>query len=281
MNEDVACRVDDLTKAAEEQVWQKLLLAILNGQTRYAHINALRQDRVSAEVLNVAKIVSEDSVRRAFLKGPEAAWGVWLRQHERAVWEPLLTEAYVLDIDNTIKPLYGHQEGAELGHNPQKPGRPSHNYHTYFIGSLRLVLGVEVHGGKQHAGRYSMPGLWALVDGLPAVCRPRLIRGDVSYGNERIPSVSGSGRLRECLRRDQEPVGLGRVRDAGLAPLSDHGSVDCVGLQLVEHLYSAGATGSAPGGGHVAAFAAARRGPVGHHRPPQDRAADIDSCSGR
>jgi len=160
------------------------LLAILNGQTRYAHLNALRQDRVSAEVLNVAKIVSEDSVRRALLKGPEAAWLAWLRRHERAVWEPLLTEPYVLDIDNTIKPLYGHQEGAELGHNPQKPGRPSHNYHTYFIGALRLVLSVEVHGGKQHAGRHSMPGLWALWDGLPAGCRPQLIRGDVSYGNE-------------------------------------------------------------------------------------------------
>jgi hypothetical protein len=160
------------------------LLAILNGQTRYAHINALRQDRVSAEVLNMAKIVSEDSVRRALLKGPEATWDAWLRRHERAVWEPLLTEPYVLDIDNTVKPLYGHQEGAELGYNPQKPGRPSHNYHTYFIGSLRLVLSVELHGGKQHAGRHSMPGLWALLDGLPTVCRPRLIRGDVSYGNE-------------------------------------------------------------------------------------------------
>lgn len=161
-----------------------MLLAILNGQTRYAHINALRQDRVSAEVLNVKKIVSEDSVRRALLKGPEAAWDAWLRRHERAVWEPLLTEPYVLDIDNTVKPLYGHQEGAELGYNPQKPGRPSHNYHTYFIGSLRLVLSVEVHRGKEHSGGHSMPGLWALLDGLPAVCRPQWIRGDVSYGSE-------------------------------------------------------------------------------------------------
>jgi hypothetical protein len=125
-----------------------VILAILNGQTRYAHTNALRQDRVSAEVLNVRKIVSEDSVRRALARGEEAAWEQWLLGHERAVWEPLLTESYVLDIDNTVKPLYGHQEGAELGYNPQKPGRPSHNYHTYFVGSLRLVLGVEVHGGK-------------------------------------------------------------------------------------------------------------------------------------
>jgi hypothetical protein len=162
------------------------LLAILNGQTRYAHLNALRQDRVSAEVLQVNKIVSEDSVRRALARGQEDAWDLWLRGHERAVWEPLLTEPYVLDIDNTIKPLYGHQEGAELGHNPQKPGRPSHNYHTYFVGSLRLVLGVEVHGGKQHAGRYGMPALWKLLDGLPPACRPRLLRGDVSYGNEQI-----------------------------------------------------------------------------------------------
>jgi hypothetical protein len=28
----------------------------------------------------------------------------------------------VLDIDATIKPLYGRQEGAEQGYNPAKPG---------------------------------------------------------------------------------------------------------------------------------------------------------------
>jgi len=29
---------------------------------------------------------------------------------------------------------------------------------------VQMVLGVEVHGGKQHAGRHGMPGLWALLD---------------------------------------------------------------------------------------------------------------------
>jgi hypothetical protein len=32
----------------------------------------------------------------------------------------------VLDVVTTIKPLYGHQKGTELGYNPKKPGRPSH-----------------------------------------------------------------------------------------------------------------------------------------------------------
>ncbi len=87
------------------------------------------------------------------------------------MYEPLLREPYVLDIDNSVKPLYGHQEGAELGYNPKKPGRPSHNYHTYFIGSLRLVLGVEVMPGKQHSGKHSLPGLWRLIDACTVIGR--------------------------------------------------------------------------------------------------------------
>ena len=168
----------------ERDVLGTIVLSILNGQTRYAHINALRGDRVGAEMLGVSKVVSEDSVRRALKRGTLEEWDAWLTVQERAVYEPLLSEPYVLDIDNTVKPLYGHQEGAEKGYNPQKPGRPSHNYHTYFIGSLRVVLGVEVMPGKKHSGKHSMPGLWRMLDGLPASCRPRMIRGDVSYGNE-------------------------------------------------------------------------------------------------
>jgi len=53
----------------------------------------------------------------------------------------------VLDVDTTIKPLYGEQEGAELGYNPHKPGRPSHCYHTYMLSNLRLVLSVDVQPG--------------------------------------------------------------------------------------------------------------------------------------
>jgi hypothetical protein len=179
----------------ERDVLGTIILSVLNGQTRYAHINALRGDRVGAEILGVSKVVSEDSVRRALKRGTPEEWNAWLRTQERAVYEPLLVEPYVLDIDNTVKPLYGHQEGAELGYNPQKPGRPSHNYHTYFMGSLRVILGVEVMPGKKSAGKYSLPGLWRMIDGLPPQCRPRLIRGDVSYGNE--------GGMVEAEKRDQ------------------------------------------------------------------------------
>ena len=62
----------------ERDVLGTIVLSILNGQTRYAHINALRGDRVGAEVLGVSKLVSEDSVRRALKRGTPEAWDTWL-----------------------------------------------------------------------------------------------------------------------------------------------------------------------------------------------------------
>ena len=95
------------------------------------------------------KIVSEDAIRRAFKAIDEEAGAAWLRGHLAFCVEPLLAEAWAPDVDTTIKPLYGHQEGAVLGYNPKKPGRPSHCYHTYSMASTRLVLLCRCEPGRR------------------------------------------------------------------------------------------------------------------------------------
>ena len=316
------------------------VLAILLGKTRYVHIEALRHDEAARELLGLGEVVSDATVRRAFREADEKDLDEWLSKHEREVYEVLLSFRYILDIDNTVKPIYGHQEGAELGYNPVKPGRPSHNYHSFFIGRARIALGVDVLPGRQHSGRCGMKRLWALVDSLPPHLRPVLLRGDVGYGSDvnmreaesrgivylfkirrsthvrrlfktlsdgpgwkdcgcgwksmevslrldgwttarrvllirrpaekkpeadgvrvreghegpgvgllrpcheqrddgrdgDIPAVPRPGRLREQLRRTQEPVGLGWVHDAQTEALQGHGAAHRRGRQLVEHI---------------------------------------------
>jgi hypothetical protein len=90
----------------------------------------------------------------------------WLQGELGQCYEPLLSEKHVLDIDPTMKPLYGNQEGAEVGYNPKKPGRPSHSFHSYFIAETRLLLDVDVRPRNQTAGIYSHDGLWNLLDKL-------------------------------------------------------------------------------------------------------------------
>ena len=86
-----------------------LFLSILSGHKRYAHITTLMSDSVNPALLGMNKIVSEDSARRAIKKIEEEGGIAWLQNHLQDCCLPLLHSPWILDIDTTIKPLYGHQ----------------------------------------------------------------------------------------------------------------------------------------------------------------------------
>jgi hypothetical protein len=151
------------------------LLSILDGQQRYAHIAGLRGDEVAPEILGMGKIVSDESLRRTLSalapsspkRCEEVQRATCLAQLMRSsIWmdtalsestREALNTAWILDADTSVKLLYGHQIGSEIGYNPRKPGRPSHTLHTYWISNVRLVLDVEVQSGKSHAAKHSLP----------------------------------------------------------------------------------------------------------------------------
>jgi len=160
------------------------LLAILAGHKRYAHITGLRGDGVSAQILGMEKIISEDALRRALCCLSDTGGQNWLRSHLLGSAQAALDTPWILDIDTTIKPLYGKQEGAQISYNPKKPGRPSHALHTYWVANLRLVLDVIVSPGKSHSAGKSLPGLTDVLDQLQPTQRPALVRGDCGFGNE-------------------------------------------------------------------------------------------------
>lgn len=160
------------------------LLAILAGHNRYAHITGLRGDKVSAQVLGMNKVISEDSLRRALERLSAEQSQTWLVPQLLGSVRMALRTPWILDIDTTIKPLYGNQEGAQIGYNPHKPGRPSHALHTYWVGNLRLVLDVVVSPGKSQSSAQARPGLEAVLDQLSTDEMPALVRGDCGFGNE-------------------------------------------------------------------------------------------------
>ncbi|MGX9853813.1 transposase, partial [Enterobacter hormaechei subsp. steigerwaltii] len=164
------------------------LLSILAGHKRYAHITAIRHDKVNPQLLGMTKIYSEDTVRRAFRNEKQEVVENWLQKHLNYCYRPLLREEWILDIDTTVKQLYGHQEGGEIAYNPKKPGRPSHVIHTYMQSVTRLVLDCEVESGTHGPSNYSMPRLLEMLDEWAEKERASLIRGDCAFGNEKVLS---------------------------------------------------------------------------------------------
>src|SRR5690554_6314159 len=110
---------------AVKDVLGTTVLSILSGHKRYCHATSLYDDNIAAELLGMDKIVSHDSLMRGIDKMNPESVDHWIRESYRKIYEPLLTTPYILDLDPTVKVLYGHQEGAEIGYNPQKPGRRS------------------------------------------------------------------------------------------------------------------------------------------------------------
>lgn len=160
-------------------------MSILDGHHRYAHITSIRFDSVNPELLGMKKVISEDATRRALKALDEDAGIAWLdSQLHNSTQAALSFGPWILDTDTTVKCLYGKQEGAVVGYNPTKRGRPSHNYHSCFMGNTRLALTVEVNHGNQHTAKQVTPALWQYYDGLTDQHKPTLIRGDVFLGNE-------------------------------------------------------------------------------------------------
>ena len=220
------------------------LLSILDGQRRYAHINGLRGDAVAPQILAMTRIISDESLRRALKAlAPSVSKNctedeqlkrqaqldkstAWMDAALRESTYAALSTDWILDCDTTVKLLYGNQDGAEIGYNPTKPGRPSHNIHTYWVANLRLVLDAEVKGGKTQPAKYSLPGLMRLLKALPPEKRPQLVRGDTAFGNDpvmvelesigqkyltKLRQTAGVKRLieRNWSRQDWQDVGQG------------------------------------------------------------------------
>jgi hypothetical protein len=182
------------------------MLSVLEGHRRYAHVGSLRGDGVAPKVLDMGKIIGDESLRRALAKIAPAANAKHseeqrLRQisqladAEKWMGDSLLDSVkdaliipWILDVDTTIKTLYGHQDGAEVGYNAHKPGRPSHAIHTFWLGSLRLVLQAIVQGGKESSSAHTLPGLIELLLKLSPEQRPKLVRADCGFGNEKVLS---------------------------------------------------------------------------------------------
>ncbi|MGH9628397.1 MAG: hypothetical protein ACRD7E_08685 [Bryobacteraceae bacterium] len=76
-----------------------VMLSVLAGHKRYAHITTVRSDSVLPQLLGMKRVRSKDSVRRAFQHGEEEPCTGWTRQHLAATDEPLLSEPWILDLD--------------------------------------------------------------------------------------------------------------------------------------------------------------------------------------
>lgn len=170
----------------KNEILGTILFSVLSGHRRYAHITAIRGDDVLPGLLGIEQFRSEDSVRRAFEKQDEEALTLWMDRFTNETYAVLVDQPWILDLDATVKTLYGRQEEARVGYNPMKPGRPSHVYQAMLFSAAKLVVNVDVQAGNRMASQYAQPTLWGWLEARDRQQWPTLVRGDIAHGNEEM-----------------------------------------------------------------------------------------------
>jgi hypothetical protein len=103
-----------------------------------------------------------------------------LREHPYAELE--------LDIDTTVTPLFGEQEGACRGPNPRYHGRPSYHPILARIAQTGTILGARLRPGDTGLGEFDVEDVGQWVDRARAAAGPRaLITVRIDSGGDCAP----------------------------------------------------------------------------------------------
>jgi hypothetical protein len=127
-------------------ILQSHVLTALTDGRRFSHIERLREDPTIPELFGMESVVSSDTVRR-FMRTIDPVTGAeWIGRHAQPLWRAL-PDPMIADWDSTVQPKYGHQEGAEVGYNPGKPGRRSLHPLLAVIAGTRLCPAYRFRSG--------------------------------------------------------------------------------------------------------------------------------------
>lgn len=172
-----------------EQTLFALLISIIAGVRRLAHTDWLRADRALHAMLGMERFPGTDTVRNLLKRFTqpviEAFWRPLWQWLLRQGWE-LPVQAWSLDLDSMVFQRSGHQQGAERGYNPSRPGRHTHHPLLAVLAEAPLVLHGWLRSGKAGSARGVVPFLQEALALMPAGWKLRTVRADSGFFDQAL-----------------------------------------------------------------------------------------------
>lgn len=163
-----------------------LLLAMIQGAKHVSHILLLAHDNGLRKLWDWVRFPVETTVVRTLnLFGQAqvvkiADLNQYLRQK---VWNRRWRGKITLDLDSTVKTVYGRQQGAKKGYNPRHPGKRSYNPLIAFIAETGEALLGWLRPGDTFSANGSLEFLKEALARLPKGVWKVIIRADAAFFN--------------------------------------------------------------------------------------------------
>jgi hypothetical protein len=167
-----------------------LLYPMILGLERLETTQLLRQNGVFQYLTGLPSYPDATTLRRFLLRAAPAALPKLRALHDRFLQrltvQPRVPHRLIFDVDSTVLVVYGTQEQARIGYNPQKRGRPSYHPLLCFEGQSQDFWHGELRPGDTHTASGTLDLLAACFAKIPTRVRLTIIRADKGFYDHKL-----------------------------------------------------------------------------------------------
>lgn len=176
-----------------KQITTSLLLGIISGADRLTKIESVTMDPLVQKMIGLKKHIDIDTFRYHLNKFKMIHTNDlqnMIAKMGHSVHHKLKKSTNgILDIDSTVKTVYGHQEGSAKGYNPVHKGRQSYHPQLAFLNSTKACLLGWLRPGNTHSANGAADFLKQALAMVPKEIKTLLVRGDSGYFDQNIFKV--------------------------------------------------------------------------------------------
>lgn len=153
LNELFPTEKTNATKFSNAQIILSLILASLSGVNRAKRISNFTADSLVKALLNLNKNLNKDVIGQR-LKNLGQHGAVLFQEYTFKKVREWITKsqltAVTIDCDSTVQTVYGKQQGAAKGYNPDKKGANSYHPLLAFLSELKIVVNNRFRTGSAY-----------------------------------------------------------------------------------------------------------------------------------
>lgn len=172
-----------------EDVIIMLIMAVLAGARHMSHVMIIRADSVLRTIFNWDKFPADSTFSRIFKLFNHCNCNE-LSEVESAVrrkaWGKKWFGRITLDMDSSVKEVFGSQEGADKGYNPKKKGLNSYHPLLCFIAENRECLHNWFRTGSAYSANGCVEFMKECIAKIPKRVWKVFVRADSAFFNGRL-----------------------------------------------------------------------------------------------
>lgn len=184
LNELFPTEKTNATKFSITQIILSLILASLSGVNRVTRISNFTSDSLVKVLLNLNKNLNKDVIGQR-LKNLGQHGAVLFQEYTFKKVGEWITKSQLkkitIDCDSTVQTVYGKQQGAAKGYNPDKKGANSYHPLIAFLSELKIVVNNRFRTGSAYTSNGIVSFIKQTADVLPQQIEDVFFRADSGF----------------------------------------------------------------------------------------------------